>query len=526
MRDVMVYKISLNSALEFVAQCEYNDQQIVLGKHPQCFGVKDSNVLIAVAIFSNPMAQELQKRYTTEFVSIVASHDSQKAKIFEKFIKHYQNLPKSVDLFVSKESVEFENAHEVFQTCGMTPVMIYGETFHEWHNPKIQFYTYKITSILDDSYYYGRHQTSCTTIDEMINDGYMGSGGVKFQNWTKYVGNENLRKEILKVHETWGKVVKAEEELIGDKYKTDEKCKNSKPGGTGLASFLPEYTINFCPKHGLRKFRGGCQKCCTDQTRSHKHCPIHGWVPHMGNACYTCVSQKQFTYKECSIHGSTLFKGPKCCKCQYTKHNSLKTCDVHGITIHYGDTCVSCKNENAISLKTCPTHGSVKHIGKKCQTCINSKTIIDKECSKHGLTAFKGNTCVKCSVQKVWTTEVCVTHGKTKHRSGKCEKCTQQKRALESRNREMLQTCSKHGRTKFLDGRCKKCQSSKQISVQKCPIHGNTKFNGNACGKCIVSRVWTVEECSVHGETKHRSGKCERCARLKQWKKRRKESSD
>lgn len=406
---------------------------------------------------------------------------------------------------------------ELFLRNGYHKEVRPGDRLYEWHNPKFRFYTYKITSSVDDSYYYGRHRTQLGTLDAMLHDGYMGSGGVKFKNWIESVGEENLQKTILKVYNTWAEAIKAEEELIGDKHKTDKRCKNSKPGGTGLSSYFPEYTLEICPIHGLTKFRGGCKKCSVSKAKSTKNCPVHGETLHIGDSCYKCVSQDSWTEKECPTHGVTLHKGNSCARCATEGTRTLKECSTHGLVLHSGDKCITCIAQKSVSIKTCEVHGETKHVGDRCKKCMGAKTITQGTCEIHGETKFKGDKCCKCSASKIWDTRTCKIHGETPHRSGKCEKCNKQEQSARLKSEEVLKKCSTHGLTAHLDGQCKRCKAQKQINIQTCPIHGETKFNGPTCGKCAVKQIWTVEECSVHGETKHRSGKCERCARKEQW---------
>ena len=58
-------------------------------------------------------------------------------------------------------------------------------------------------------------------------DSYMGSGGIKFQNWIKKVGRHTLKKEILKIVATHKQASYQEKKYIN---LTDSNCKNQKTG--------------------------------------------------------------------------------------------------------------------------------------------------------------------------------------------------------------------------------------------------------------------------------------------------------
>ena len=109
-----------------------------------------------------------------------------------------------------------------------------GDRLFEWRNPNISFYIYKITSEVSDGYYIGRHVQHLSEKDLKQQyqqnpqiDAYMGSGGAKFQNWVKKVGQHTLRKEILKIVATHKQASYQEKKYID---LTDINCKNQKTG--------------------------------------------------------------------------------------------------------------------------------------------------------------------------------------------------------------------------------------------------------------------------------------------------------
>lgn len=378
----------------------------------------------------------------------------------------------------------FENGKRVsnldlFLRNGYHLEEIPGDRIYEWHNPKFKFYTYKITSKTDDNYYYGRHRTTLNSIDEMLSDGYMGSGGVKYQNWIKSIDEENLQKDILSIYDTWAESVKEEKKLIGDKYKTDSNCKNSKPGGVGLSSYFPEHIKKFCSIHGESLHLGNtCKKCSVQKTFKENNCPVHGKTIFQKDHCVKCYIKGSVETKICPIHGKSKHRGEVCSKCIAANLYTLKNCTVHGETLHMGDVCKTCISQKSISIKICSKHGETKHIGELCRKCINESHLKLKDCSIHGLVLHQSDSCTHCASEK----------------------------------RVDFNNCPKHGKTKFLGTKCAKCIAEKGVNTQVCSVHGETKFVGKHCKKCMAAKVWSVQKCSVHGESKHRSNKCVKCA--------------
>lgn len=395
---------------------------------------------------------------------------------------------------------------ELFKRSGYHLEAIPGDRLYEWRNPAHRYYTYKITSSIDESYYYGRHRTLSVTAEEMLHDGYMGSGGVKFQNWVQKVGVESLRKEVLAVYSTWAEVVKAEEELIGDKYKTDAHCKNSKPGGVGLAGYFPKHEMKECPVHGVNSHQGNsCKKCVASKLFSEGRCAFHGITIFQGTFCVKCQVGKSRTLKACSLHGITKHTGASCNKCVAGRVFVIATCSTHGETVHMGASCRKCSVENSITNKTCQVHGETAHIGAACRKCINGKSLEEKECSIHGLSLHQGSTCTLCVGKKSISIKTCPTHGKVKFKGNKCTVCSTQ--AIVS-----LKHCIKHGVTKHVGETCKKCSCEKLWTDEECNKHGISRHTKGVCKKCQQEKVWSVQNCSVHGESKHRSDKCVKCA--------------
>lgn len=97
---------------------------------------------------------------------------------------------------------------------------------------KTYHYTYTIIDEDTVQYYHGKHSTND------LNDGYMGSG-----SWIKSIQDkENIVKLINEFYESSDAAYKAEAELIGDLWKTDELCMNRMKGGK--VSFFHEETYS------------------------------------------------------------------------------------------------------------------------------------------------------------------------------------------------------------------------------------------------------------------------------------------
>lgn len=296
-----------------------------------------------------------------------------------------------------------------------------GDRVYEWHNPNMVFYTYKITAQDSDKYYYGRSSFSFKhkkpKEEELLHDGYYGSGGEKYKNWKrKHKGL--LVKEILGVWDRWGESVVAEQELIGDLYKTDPLCLNSAPGGVSLsgASTKKPISIKECPIHGFTKHMGShCYKCMRDKSiksmgqKSHnkkthivKNCPIHGDVKHnaMTGECTYCliasINRENKVLAYCPIHGVTYHQKSTCLKCSMADTYSTGVCLLHGEGSFKNGHCVACYNTKVLDIQPghCHQHGDSLIIDGVCLECfydknvqakdlLHSKTVLDNSPSKH-----------------------------------------------------------------------------------------------------------------------------------------------
>lgn len=259
------------------------------------------------------------------------------------------------------------------------------------------YYTYKITAKDSDKYYYGVSHVKIAnaTEDDFLEHNYYGSGGRnnpekqqnKFVNWKRKHSN-SLVKEIVEIFKDKEEAYRAEKLLIGELWKEDLNCLNSRGGGINIGE------INTEGKYSI------------------KTCKTHGEVTHVGDTCATCTSNKSVKIKYCEIHGETKHAGNNCYKCRNQKLVKTLECSKHGQTKHRGNTCVKC-SENAFKPKinNCAIHGKTKHLGDSCKRCLDSKMFQERLCEIHGKTKHRGNTCCKCTAQKALKT---ISEGFTK----------------------------------------------------------------------------------------------------------------
>jgi hypothetical protein len=85
-------------------------------------------------------------------------------------------------------------------------------------------YVYKTTNEETGHYYIGIHST------ENKDDGYLGSGS-KLKEFISKYGKESFTKTIIAERNTREEIELIEEQEVGDKFKTDDKCLNLCAGG-------------------------------------------------------------------------------------------------------------------------------------------------------------------------------------------------------------------------------------------------------------------------------------------------------
>ena len=99
------------------------------------------------------------------------------------------------------------------------------------------YIVYKITNLINNKYYIGKHQT------KILDDGYMGSGKLLKLAISKY-GLENFKKEILHIFDNEQDMNSKEKELVT----INEQSYNLQDGGMGGFSYIN--------RSGIPKFKG------------------------------------------------------------------------------------------------------------------------------------------------------------------------------------------------------------------------------------------------------------------------------
>lgn len=112
------------------------------------------------------------------------------------------------------------------------------------------FLIYKITNLINEKYYIGRHAT------KNLNDGYLGSGkGIK-NAITKY-GKENFKKEILVFANSAEELWKLEEEIVNKEVLKDPKSYNQSLGGKNWMISLANSDVAIFKKHQSKAGKKG-----------------------------------------------------------------------------------------------------------------------------------------------------------------------------------------------------------------------------------------------------------------------------
>lgn len=391
--------------------------------------------------------------------------------------------------------------------CDYHKETIPGDNVYEYNNPNYHHYIYKITNTNpdDNRYYIGRHSVY---LPNKQTDTYMGSGGVKFQNWKTQTINKGyqLEKTILSSQTLWHQNIQEEERLVSTLI-TDENCLNVAPGGiVATVSNEITYSTKTCDTHGTTLYRNDtCCKCSYEKGIKTDNCDIHGETLFRGEYCLKCLSSKPIHQDICTKHGETTFNGSQCLQCQNEQVYTIQTCPTHGDTQHIGDACCKCTSQKGVTYDICKIHGKTAHRNHKCLTCnMNSVSFMDDYCPVHGHTKHRGQTCLKCANQSQIVYQECPIHGESKHRNGKCYKCRMaklpqnQKRKSASTPKKVAKPkkpkkekitekkycaiCNKESR--HVDNVCMSCKEQALYKMLDCPIHGNTKHRGKTCCKC------------------------------------------
>ena len=390
------------------------------------------------------------------------------------------------------------NKELFLEYCNYHEETIPGDNVYVYENPKYYYYIYEMTNNdpADNHYYIGRHSQYSEhplTKFDFLTDGYSGSGGIEFQQWKNKTihGGYNFIKTILKTPSTWTETVKAEGDMIGNRYQDDDNCLNVKPGGIDAGSSLnniwKQYQYDNCQKHGYVMFKNG--------------------------KCIACQSDASLHNDICDKHGLTLFNGHQCLKCLYKSTNHVACCPIHGKTSFQNMVCRKCLSDKTIKIKRCSTHGLTPHRNGKCMKCWVKQSMTQKECPIHGKTTFHGDTCMQCINSNTIYIDICEKHGKTKFKGGQCCKCIAEKTYSQK-------TCPIHGKTTFAGDICLKCKNNNSVTERWCnKCQKVTRFNGNTCMSCVNRNMYHMKKCPIHGMTKFRSNTCMKCSATKRPKK-------
>ena len=284
---------------------------------------------------------------------------------------------------------------------------------------QITYYTYEITASDSDKYYIGVSHVKIAnaSAEQCQQDSYYGSGGKnrsnKFRNWKRKHRNQ-LQKRVIATHRSKELAYAHEKELIGNKWREDPLCLNSRAGGgTSAPDYGEIMGTQRCPEHGITEHIGrSCRICVAETLESEESCPTHGMSSHYGGHCRKCVASENF-HKDhcwlchvrssvhldtCSEHGMTIFRGKNCAKCFSGRVFLEGKCSTHGVTTLVGGQCPRCYHGRAFYLDHCPTHGETKHKGGNCYRCQISRSYSKRTCPKHGdNSTFKGEKCMKCA---------------------------------------------------------------------------------------------------------------------------------
>ena len=121
----------------------------------------------------------------------------------------------------------------------------------------MRYIIYKITNLISNRYYIGRHAT------DNINDGYMGSG-IAVKNAIKKYGEENFKKEILAEASSREDLWRLEEEFVTKEIVDDPLSYNMVGGGksylNGLKQSDPQKFIEHQSMAGKRGGKASIKK--------------------------------------------------------------------------------------------------------------------------------------------------------------------------------------------------------------------------------------------------------------------------
>lgn len=410
-RKLKIKEIPWKLAKQFTTKYHRDGMPTKTGGNKIAYGLYDDDELLAVAMFCNPYTTTKLREYTSELLRLTFKPDTRIVGGASKLIKQYITDKNPWDLFTYQNTSD-ENT-DVYIHAGMNECTKNTKSKHtindipinktfEWRNPNISFYIYKITSTISDGYYIGRHvqHMSENELKQQYKqnpqiDSYMGSGGAKFQNWIKKVGQHTLKKEILKIVATHKQASYQEKKYIN---LTDPNCKNQKTGdaaqphppifttcskcgttGWKHKENCPLDTFQACPECGSRspglhknncsQFKPiiTCTECGGPKGRHKKTCSRF-----TQQKCLECGGVPGSHYKNCS-HA----KRPKCSECGGTTQSHKKSCSLYVPR----KKCPECGSGNmGAHKKECSLYVAYQSL---CNECGAPKSTHKRDCSKY-----------------------------------------------------------------------------------------------------------------------------------------------
>lgn len=501
-RKCALGKVASEEAQAFVAE-HHRQGAVRVDASLKCVGLYHQGELVMVAQFCAPRTARRSREYTLELLRLCSKKNHRIVGGASRLLMYFIQEYKPYDFFTYQDTTG--EAGKVYEHAGMTLVkedrqktylVAPGKTMATGSRKEVLGLAYatrygpdRILGTKLGEVFHGEGKRKSNrelflqdlgwhvkeahaSLETCAVHGHWGSGKNQYQNWARKHAS-TLVKEVLYTTSRRAHAFAREEELIGDKWKTDPHCLNAMPGGVHRpsVSFQDLYTLATCEVHGESKhLRGQCFKCLGGGSMGRGSCEKHGEAPFIGTKCQKCLGETFTTREVCPLHGEVNFQWGACTLCRSGKSWGKKECPLHGLVPFHGKQCSHCLRESTDEVKACAVHGLTPHRGESCFKCVTAKTVGEDFCPTHGYTKFKGLTCYKCSLSKMWTVEVCSLHGEVKHRAGKCCKCS-------SRLRTTQGICEVHGEATFQWGKCCKCRSGVK-AVESSQANGGRSGKG------------------------------------------------
>ena len=403
--------------------------------------------ILAALSYGPPRGEEYRWRFSGELYDFSPSPPHRREsrhgtetmlELLVAFVTHYCEvmIPPPADFFVPREEAEM-----ICDSVGISKEKL-AETLRlvetsegnlAWRDENRTYYSYRITASDSAKYYIGvsHVKKANASEEECLEDGYYGSGGAgrknKFNNWRKR-HRENLRKEILGIHNTRMRAFREERELVGDAWRDDPLCLNSRPGGEVRPPHGASGEVARCPEHGETWHQGErCARCVRASSVGRGFCGVHGEVTLRGSRCERCIGERAISEGHCEKHGAVTLQGSTCSSCTTESIVSERQCERHGLTAFRGEHCARCLKLDSQSLRRCPIHGLVKFTGERCNTCLIRESYSLETCEVHGESKHQRGRCVACRPSPVSSKE-CSVHGLSKHRGDSCYRCAAARR--------------------------------------------------------------------------------------------------